>query len=417
MRKLILVLGIVGVLAALVYAEQSYEPFGEAWGYGSEEAGTGSYLGVDINEITSDRVSALKLKEERGVEVTMVDQDAPAGKAGVKEHDVILALNGTPVESGAQLRRLIRETPPGRIVTLNISRDGQPLSMKVQLADRRKSMAWSSNNKDFKIAMPPIPPVPEFDVPVSVVVVHSSMRSGLAVENITPQLGEFFGVKSGNGVLIRSVEKGSRAEKAGFRAGDVVVKVNEQPVHDASDFTHALRSKDGNAVTVGIVREKKEQTLTLTLPERKESGELIQEDFDFNALDDLEIPDVDANLEGNLADIQAQIAKLQPQIELAVRESNKQTKECLQQQMEELKREMTERSQELREQMRDEQEQMREQEREQQEQLRDRQREQQEQLREQEQEQQEQLREQQQDEIDNQQELLQEQPFGGQLPI
>ena len=356
-------------------------------------------------------MSALKLKEERGVEVTMVDQDAPAGKAGVKEHDVILALNGTPVESGAQLRRLIRETPPGRIVTLNISRDGQPLSMKVQLADRRKAMAWNSNNKDFKLAIPPVPPMPEFDVPVSVVVVHSSMRSGLAVENITPQLGEFFGVKSGNGVLIRSVEKGSRAEKAGFRAGDVVVKVNEQPVHDASDFTHALRSKDGNSVAVGIVREKKEQTLTLTLPERKESGELIQEDLNLDALDDLEIPDVDVNLDGNLADIQAQIAKLQPQIELAVRESNKQTKECLQQQMEELKREMTERSQELREQMRDKQEQLREQQ------------EQQEQLREQEQEQQQQLREQQQEEIENQQELLQEQqelqdqPFGGQLPI
>jgi serine protease Do len=68
------------------------------------------------------------------------------------------------------------------------------------------------------------------------------LRSGLMVENITPQLGDFFGVKGGKGVLVRSVEKGSRGEKAGFRAGDVVVKVNNQPVHDTSDFTHALRS-------------------------------------------------------------------------------------------------------------------------------------------------------------------------------
>ena len=68
--------------------------------------------------------------------------------------------------------------------------------------------------------------LPDIDIPVSVVVVHSSARSGLMVENLTPQLGDFFGVKDGQGILVRSVEKGSRAEKAGFRAGDVIVRVN-----------------------------------------------------------------------------------------------------------------------------------------------------------------------------------------------
>jgi len=58
-----------------------------------------SYLGVDIRDVTTDRIAALKLKEERGVEITMVDADAPAGKAGLREHDVILDFNGTAVES------------------------------------------------------------------------------------------------------------------------------------------------------------------------------------------------------------------------------------------------------------------------------------------------------------------------------
>src|SRR5215470_10738857 len=234
-------------------------------GFSGDEESTGAYLGVDITDVTAERLSALKLKDERGVEVTMVDQDAPAGKAGLKEHDVILSMNGTNVESGAQLRRMIRETPPGRVVTLGVSRDGQPLSLKVQLADRKKSVAWGPKAKDFKFEMPPMPPMPEFDVPVSVVVAHSSMRSGLMVENITPQLGDFFGVKNGKGVLIRSVEKGSRAEKSGFRAGDVIVRVNKTSVHDASDFTHALRSSSGSSASVTVVREKKEQTLTLSL--------------------------------------------------------------------------------------------------------------------------------------------------------
>src|SRR5882672_3421106 len=105
----------------------------QPFGFPSEDSGTGAYLGVDVTDVTTERLSALKLKEEKGVEVTMVDQDAPAGKAGLKEHDVILTMNGSPVESGAQLRRMIHETPAGRVVSLGLSRDGQPLTLKVPL--------------------------------------------------------------------------------------------------------------------------------------------------------------------------------------------------------------------------------------------------------------------------------------------
>jgi membrane-associated protease RseP (regulator of RpoE activity) len=132
-------------------------------------------------------------------------------------------------------------------------------------------------------AMPEMPAMPDFDIPVSVVIVHSSLRSGLMVENLTPQLGDFFGVKDGKGVLVRSVEKGSRGEKAGFRAGDVVVKVNDQLVHDTSDFTHALRSSSSGAASVTVMREKREQNLTLTLPEKKDSGDLLEDSFDVHA--------------------------------------------------------------------------------------------------------------------------------------
>jgi membrane-associated protease RseP (regulator of RpoE activity) len=234
---------------------------------------------VDIADVSADRLGELKLKEEHGAEITMVDKDAPAGKAELHEHDVIVSLNGTAIESAAQLRRMIKETPAGRVVTLGISRDGQPLTIKVQLADRRKSMAWEPHMPE----MPKMPAMPDFDLPVSVVVVHQSARSGLMVENITQQLGDFFGVKDGKGVLVRSVEKGSNGEKAGFRAGDVVVKVNNQPVHDTSDFTHALRSSSGATVAVTVMRDKREQNLTLTLPVAKDSGSLLEDTLDFHA--------------------------------------------------------------------------------------------------------------------------------------
>jgi len=326
MRKHIFTtIALLPLLLSLSAAEQNWTvDASQSLGIPSEDSGTSSYLGVDIADITSDRLGALKLKEEQGVEVTMVDQDAPAGKAGIKEHDVILTMNGTAVESKSQLQRMIHETPAGRLVSLGLSRDGQPLTIKVQLGDRRSEFPHMSKNKgDYHFEMPPMPPMPnmqDFEVPnIGVVYVHSSMRSGVMVENLTPQLGEFFGAKSGNGVLVRSVEKGSRADKAGLRAGDVIVRVGDQAVHDTSDFTHALRGHSAGSVNVSVIRDKKEQTLTLTLPERKESGEMIEES--------LEAPELEAETQTALSEVQDEIAKLRPQIELATEESREASQE------------------------------------------------------------------------------------------
>jgi serine protease Do len=326
MRKHILsAIVVLPLLLSLSHAAQRWniDPI-QPYGIPSEDSGTTAYLGVDIADITGDRVAALKLKEEKGVEVTMVDQDAPAGKAGIKEHDVILSMNGTSVESKSQLQRMIHETPAGRVVTLGLSRDGQPLTVKVQLADRNTEFAHMGKTKDYHFEIPPIPPipnVPDFEIPnIGVVVVHSSMRSGLMVENLTPQLGEFFGTKNGNGVLVRSVEKGSRADRAGLRAGDVITRIGDQPVHDTSDFTSAMHSRSkGGSVSIGVIRDRKEQTLTLTLPERKESGDMIEESVDS--------PELDAEKQVELSKMQDEIAKLEPQLELAREESRKASQE------------------------------------------------------------------------------------------
>jgi len=327
MRKYVLTsIALLPLLLSYSHADQSWtvDPPAQPWVFSSEDGGTGAYLGVDITDVTTERLSALKLKEEKGVEVTMVDQDAPAGKAGIKEHDVILSMNGTSIESGAQLRRMIHETPAGRVVTFGLSRDGQPVTVKVQLGDKHKEFTIvSPNMKEFNFTMPDIHVMPDVDIPsINMVVVTSSARSGLMVENITPQLGQFFGVKDGNGVLVRSVEKGSRAEKAGFRAGDVIVKINDQAVHDTSDFTHAVKSRSGPSVSVGVVRDKKEQNLNLALPERnKESGDLLEESDDSI---------IDAESQVELGNLRTEIAKLRPQMELAVEDARKSAQELRQ---------------------------------------------------------------------------------------
>lgn len=347
MPRSILAILILPMFVAVASGGQlcSQEPFSEAFGYSSEDFGGGSYLGVDTRDVTTDRLADLKLKEEHGVEVTLVDQDAPAGKAGLKEHDVILTINGNQVEGVEQLRRMIREIPPGRVVTLGISRDGQPLTLKAQLADRKKTIVGKSFNFSMPTlptlrVMPATPLMNEMDLPVSVVVVHSSARSGLMVENLTPQLGDFFGAKNGKGVLVRSVEKGSRAEQAGFRAGDVIVKVNGESISDSGDFTHAIHSRKSNSVTVSIIREKKEQNLTLTVPDHNQSRVV-----DMN--ETVEVPDSDADVVVDWSTAESEIARARPEIERVVREVGR-----IKPDLEEATRELRDHQQELKQEMR-----------------------------------------------------------------
>jgi serine protease Do len=284
----------------------------------------------------------------------MVDQDAPAGKAGLKEQDVILTLNGNDVQSVEQLRRMIRETPPGRVVTLGISRNGQAMTIKVELGDRKKNYSYNygSDGKEYKFNMPVMPTMPVLpdlpEMPVSIVVVHSSARSGLMVENLTPQLGDFFGAKNGEGVLVRSVEKGSRADKAGFHAGDVIVKINGEPIHDSGDFSQALRSRKDNTASISVIRDKKEQTISITLPERKQS-DLFRESTD------IELPEIDAATREELSKMESQMAHLKPEMEEAI---NRQMKE-LQPEIERQTREAERRARDVERQMRDVQRQWR----------------------------------------------------------
>jgi len=277
------------------------------------EAASRSYLGVGVNDLSSDRAQALKLKDDRGVEITSVDQDAPAGKAGLKQNDVIVAFNGTPVESAEQFKRLMRETPPGRTISLDLVRNGQPQNIKVQLADRKKleSSMWPHESGDFALAMPavpptpPIPAMPAFPRMWDQTIVRTRSNSGATVESLSPQLGDYFGVKNGEGLLVRSVQKGSAADSAGLRAGDVIVRVGDQKISDNSDWSEALRNAKDGKVSVVVVRDKKEQTLTLTVPARRGS--------ESSAL----IPDSETVIESSVAALN----NLEPMVEESIEES------------------------------------------------------------------------------------------------
>ncbi len=92
---------------------------------------------MDLTDVDQEKAQSLKLKEVRGAVITLIDHDAPAGQIGLRVNDVVLKLNGQPVEGAEQLRRMLREIPAGRKVSLEISRDGNIQTLAVELADRR----------------------------------------------------------------------------------------------------------------------------------------------------------------------------------------------------------------------------------------------------------------------------------------
>ncbi len=284
-----------------------------------------SYLGVDIQDITPERANTLKLKEERGVEVTMVDQDAPAGKAGLHEHDVILEFNGTAVESEEQLRRLIRETPPGRTVTIGISRDGAPLKISVQLADHSKVVA--QNWPHVEVPSLQIPDIHNrMDIPTIQLQTYSPAL-GAQTESLTRQLGEYFGVKDGEGILVRSVEKGGAAEKAGLKAGDVIIKADDEKLNDRSDLSHILRNhRSGGKLNLVVMRDKKEQTIVVTLPargSRDSSWLLIDPEELYSAINGSAALLQNIDIDRELISLKGQLDVIRPQTEKAMRNAER----------------------------------------------------------------------------------------------
>ncbi|MCC6590359.1 MAG: PDZ domain-containing protein [Bryobacterales bacterium] len=230
---------------------------------------SGSYLGIGVQEITANRAKELKLNEERGVEVTNVADGSPAEKAGLQKGDAVLEYQGQRVEGVEQFVRFVRETPAGRNVKLLVSRNGQNQTITATVASAR-SRARARDLVEMSGEWPPRIDVWIPDTPRPSMAWRSSML-GVEAEGLEGQLAQYFGVKEG--VLVRSVIKNSAAEKAGVKAGDVIVKVDQANVDSPRELSEAVRgAKNRKAVPLSLYRDRKEMTLTVTLDEdRSES--------------------------------------------------------------------------------------------------------------------------------------------------
>ena len=224
-----------------------------------QAAGT-SYLGIGVVDVTLDMARTLNLKEVRGAEVSRLEENSPAAKAGVREGDVVLEYNGNPVEGGAQFARMVRETPVGRTVKLTVWRNGSAQSLMVTVGERQGTVL---NTPGGTIRIPEMPPI---EIPRLEMSWQNSML-GIEGESLgaARQLAEFFGVR--DGVLVRQVLRNTPAEKAGLKAGDVITRVDGANVGSTREITAQLRSaaRTNRTVMLTVVREKREMPITVTL--------------------------------------------------------------------------------------------------------------------------------------------------------
>ncbi len=243
-------------------------------------SGAAGYLGVEVADVDADKAQALKLKEVRGAVITLIDHDAPAGQIGLKVNDVVLAINGQNVEGAEALRRMLREIPPGRKISLEISRDGNIQTLAAQLVDR-KEMEHDVWNKILNVQPGPIAPAPPSAMGVlagadapppggwHMSLFTSTLNVGALVEPLTSQMAEYLGVEGG--LMVKQVGKKSEAATAGLKAFDVILKVGTDSIATVADWDRALRSNQGKPVQVTILRDKKQQTLTLQVDSKRHS--------------------------------------------------------------------------------------------------------------------------------------------------
>ncbi len=240
------------------------------------------YLGVEITDVDAQKAQALKLKEVRGALVTLIDHDAPAAKAGIVANDVILAFDGQQVQNAQQFLKLLHKASPNSKVSIEISRDGNIRTLAVQLTDRRAldHEVWARIGDGGDV----FPQTPggmgmfsgSGDSPVSggfhLPFFGKTLNVGAMVEPLTSQMAEYLGVASG--LMVKQVARKSEAALAGLRAFDVILKVGAENMTNVAAWDRALRANQGKPIQVTILRNRKQQVLTLQVDSKHPQSRL-----------------------------------------------------------------------------------------------------------------------------------------------
>lgn len=242
-----------------------------------ENKGKQGYLGVEIQDVTNKLKEKKNLSVDRGAYILGVVEDSPAEEAGIQKGDVIVKFGEEAVDDGEELTDAVRAVKPKTKVKVEINRKGEKKIVDVVVGKMKTPEAFAFNfNDDGMRWLSPPPGVPKLGKKFNIRVFTNSDVQGLQLQPLTKQLGEYFGAPKGKGVLVAEVEKESGAEKAGFKAGDVITKIEGNNIKDIDDIHNELSDFDGKEASFEIIRNGK--TTTLKMPIEKEEEDESEED-------------------------------------------------------------------------------------------------------------------------------------------
>jgi S1-C subfamily serine protease len=178
---------------------------------------------------------ALGAKEAKGAVVGDITANSPAAHSDLKQGDIILEVNGKPIDDANQLRLQIGLLSPGSTVQLSVLRAGTPQQVMVKMGEFPSKEERASLDRNET----------------------GSALEGVSVENLTPQTArEMKLAPETKGVVVAEVDPSSRAADAGIRTGDVIQQVNRQAVNSVQDFDHAMASGKKDQPTLLLVNRE-----------------------------------------------------------------------------------------------------------------------------------------------------------------
>jgi len=243
------------------------------------------YLGVTTQTLTDELRDGLGYSYTGdGALVNGVMDDTPASRAGIQKGDLIVMVGTRAITSSESLSDRIHAAREGDVVPIKVMRKGGARTFSVKLAGRDEdedsdgqSFSWEGDGPTPPVAprapMPPRAHVYHFDGDGlsnlgNVMWMSSRGRLGVNVEDMVPELSDYFRGTNGKGVIVKGVNDDTPASRAGFKVGDVITKVGDTSVDDTDDLMKALRNVDGK-VSVTVIRKGAPMTLTPTIEKRE----------------------------------------------------------------------------------------------------------------------------------------------------
>ena len=230
--------------------------------------GGSGWLGVGVSEVNAEKVKELKLPAEHGVVLGKVVPESPASKAGLRENDVVIEVNGQRVEGTEQFRRMIREIPSGRTAQLTVWRDGrsQTVNVTVGKTETRRAQTMVAPGT-FAFHMPDMPQLNGLMDIAPGMPGMGRARLGIDAEDLEGDFGKYFGAPEGEGVLVRGVFEDMPAAKAGLKVGDVITSVDGDRIRSIGELREKLvEKKSEKSIKLGVVRNKAALTLSIEIP-------------------------------------------------------------------------------------------------------------------------------------------------------